>query len=130
MEKELVVRNLEEDLNEIAALIWRYMDEKYISELKNKINGYREECNANLCSEAQLIRALIPFMAEEQKVLEFLVDLIVYNDMIEKSFRDYEELQNLYRDDNKDKEKMKKLTYKLILFKLITAIEKGTIDKE
>ena len=128
MEKELVTRNLEKDLNEIANLIWGYMDKKYISELKNKINGYREECNANLCSEAQLIRSLVPFMNEEKKVLEFVIDLIIYNDIIERSFRDYEELQSLYRDENKDKENLKKLTYKLILFKLITAVEKGTID--
>ncbi|WP_070000823.1 hypothetical protein [Cellulosilyticum sp. I15G10I2] len=125
MEKELVTLNLERDLNEIASLIWGYMDKTYISDLKSKINGYRQECKENLCKEAQLIRALIPFMSEEKKMLEFVIDLIIYNDMIERSFKDYEMLSNLYRDENKDRESLKKLTYKLILFKLITAIEKG-----
>jgi hypothetical protein len=125
MEKELVTLNLERDLNEIAALIWGYMDKTYISQLKGKINEYRQECSNNLCSEAQLIRALVPFMAEEKKALESIVDIMIYNDMIEKSFKEYEELAGLYRDENKDKENLKKLTYKLILFKLITAIEKG-----
>ncbi len=125
MEKELVVLNLERDLNEIASLIWGYMDKTYISDLKGKINGYRQACKEDLCKEAQLIRSLIPFMTEEKKMLEFVIDLIIYNDMIERSFKDYQVLSNLYRDENKDRENLKKLTYKLILFKLITAIEKG-----
>ena len=124
MEKELISVNLERDLNEIASLIWGYMDKTYISDLKSKINGYRQECKETLCKEAQLIRALIPFMTEEQKMLEFVIDLIIYNDMIERSFKEYEVLSNLYRDENKDIENLKKLTYKLILFKLITTIEK------
>lgn len=127
MANEQVALNLEKDLNEIAALIWGYMDKKYISELKNKINGYRQECRENLGSEAQLIRALIPFMAEEKKVLELVLDLIIYNDMIERSFKEYDALTNLYRDEDGDKEKLKKLTYKLILFKLITVIEKESL---
>lgn len=128
MEKELVTLNLERDLNEIASLIWGYMDNTYIRNLKHKIDGYRQECKGNLCKEGQLIRALIPFMTEEKKVLEFIIDLMTYNDIIEKSFTEYEVLSNLYRDENKEREKFKKLTYKLILFKLITAIEKGEIS--
>lgn len=117
--------DLERDLNQIAGLIWGYMDKTYISDLRGKINGYREECSTHLSNEAQLMRALIPFMAEEKKVLEFIIDIMIYNDIIERGFKDYEELSSLYRDENKDKESLKKLTYKLILFKLITAIEKG-----
>lgn len=130
MGKELIVLNLERDLNEIASLIWGYMDKTYISELKTKIDGYRSECQSNLCKEAELIRAVIPFVSEEKKVLEFVVELMTYNDIIEKSFNDYDELANLYRDENKEKETLKKLTYKLILFKLITAIEKGGVEKK
>jgi len=125
MEKELITLDLERDLNQIATLIWGYMDKTYISELRSKINSYREECNTHLSSEAQLMRAFIPFMTEEKKALEFIVDIMIYNDMIERSFKDYQELSSLYRDENKDKENLKKLTYKLILFKLITVIEKG-----
>ncbi len=129
MEKELIALDLERDLNEIATLIWGYMDKTYISDLKKKLNGYRQECQNNLCREGQLMRALIPFMQEEKSILEFVIELIVYNDMIERTFNDYEELTNLYRDENKERETLKKLTYKLILFKLITAIEKGDISK-
>lgn len=127
MEKNELIVNLEQDLNEISAMIWAYMDKKYIGQLRTKLNGYRNECEANLCKEAELIRAVMPFMPEQKKILQFMVDAIIYNDMIEKSFGEHEELQELYRDDNKEKEQLKKLLYKLIAFKLMTAVEKGSI---
>lgn len=129
MEKDELTVNLEQDLNEISALIWGYMDKKYITQLRTKLNGYRNECEANLCKEAELIRAMMPFMPEQKKMLQFMVDAIIYNDMIEKSFGEHKELQELYRDNNKEKEQLKKLMYKLIAFKLMTAIEKGSIER-
>lgn len=125
MEKNEITINLEQDLNEIASLIWGYMDKKYIAQLKEKLGGYRQSCEENLSKEAQLMRSVIPFMPEESKILQFIVDAMIYNDMIEKGFQEHEELAGLYRDENKEKERMKKLMYKLIIFKLMTAIEKG-----
>ena len=126
MGKDEVAINLEQDLNEISSLIWGYMDKKYLIQFRQKLNGYRKECEVNLCKEAQLMRAMMPFMPEQKKLLQFIVDLIIYNDMIEKTFNEHTGLRNLYRDDSKEKEQVKKLLYKLIAFKLVTAIEKSS----
>lgn len=128
MGNETLIVNLEQDLNEITKLIWAYMDAKYIKYLKKELDGFRVECNNNLGKEAQLMRAMIPFAPEASKILQFIVDAMVYNDMIERSFEKHQELAVLYRDENSEMEKVKKLMYKLILFKLITTIEKGGID--
>lgn len=127
MEKEELSINLEQDLNEIASLIWGYMDKKYIGQLKEKLSGYRQECEGDLCKEAQLMRAMIPFMPAQKHTLEFLVEAIIYNDIIERSLKEHNEMAVLYRDDNKDREQIKKLVYKLILFKIITIVEKVDI---
>lgn len=129
MEKDELTINLEQDLNEISALIWGYMDKKYIAQLREKLTGYRQDCESHLCKEAELLRAVMPFMPEQKRLLQFIVDAIIYNDMIEKSFGEHKEIQNLYRDDNKEKEQLKKLMYKLIAFKLMTAIEKGNMER-
>lgn len=127
MEKNELSINLEEDLSEIAKLIRGYMDEKYICTLRNKLDGYRNECESHLCKEAQLIQAIIPFMPAEQRFLQLIIDAMVYSDMIDKCFMESKELSSLYRDENKEKESLKKLVYKLIIFKLITSIEKSEI---
>ena len=103
------------------------MDEKYICTLKNKLDGYRSECESNLGKEAQLIQALMPFLPNERYYLQLVVDAMVYNDMIERFFSVNKEVSTLYRDDNKERETLKKLAYKLIAFKLITAIEKMNV---
>ena len=128
MENEDFVVNIEQDLAEIAGLIWGYMDKKYISQMKRQLDGYRQSCEENLCKEAQLLRAMIPFMPEESKLIQMVVDAIIYNDMIEKGLEEHEELGRLYRDENKERENLKKLVYKLVLFKLVTAIEKGGVE--
>lgn len=128
MENEDFVVNIEQDLAEIAGLIWGYMDKKYISQMKRQLDGYRQSCEENLCKEAQLLRAMIPFMPEESKLIQLVVDAIIYNDMIEKGLEEHEELGRLYRDENKERENLKKLVYKLVLFKLVTAIEKGGVE--
>lgn len=130
MEKQELSFNLEEDLNEIAGLIRGYMDEKYISTLKGRLEGYRSECELHLCREAQLIQALIPFMPGERQILQLVIDAMVYNDMIDKCFMKNKELTSLYRDENRDKENLKKLVYKLIIFKLITTVEKMGVHGE
>lgn len=127
MEKDEITLNFEQDLNEIAALIWGYMDQKYISAIKNKIDGYRGECEANLCKEAQLLQALMPFLPEESKILQMVIDALIYNDVIDKSLEEHLEFAHLYRDENKDRQQLKKLVYKLIMFKLIKTIENVSV---
>lgn len=123
MEKGEMIASLEQDINEVANLIWLYMDKKYVSQIKCKLDGYRRSCEQNLSREAQLLKAMMPFVPEGSKILQVILDLMLYNDMIEKSFEEYTELNTLYRDDNKDLEQVKKLMYKVIMFKLITVIE-------
>lgn len=124
MGKNEISFNLNQDLDEIVQLIWQYMDQKYIGTLKENLVGYRKDCETNLCKEGQLLQALIPFMPKEQKLLQFMVDIMVYNDIIEKNFINHQAVSSLYRDENKDKEQLKKLAYKLIIFKLLSEVEK------
>lgn len=123
MDKNELTVNLEQDLNEISGLIWKYMDDKYLREFKNKIQAYKQNARQNMSKEAQFLQALIPFMPNESKVLDKMLEAVIYNDMIEKGFTEYKELSTLYRDENKEREQIKKLMYKLILFKLIQVIE-------
>ena len=123
MEKDQMTLNFEQDLNEIVGLIWNYMDQKYISAIKNKLDGYRGECEANLCKEAQLMQALMPFLPQESPILQLIIDALVYNDVIDRSLEEYQEFAVLYRDENPERQQLKKLVYKLIMFKLIKTIE-------
>lgn len=123
MEKQDRVVNIEQDLNEISKLIWNYIDEKYIGVIKHQVDGYRSECEAHLCKEAQLIQAVMPFLPEEKRILQLIVDAIVYNEIIEKTFDDHKELTRLYRDENREREQVKKLAYKLIMVKLLMTID-------
>lgn len=123
MEKDQMTLNFEQDLNEIVGLIWNYMDQKYISALKSKLDGYRGECEANLCKEAQLMQALMPFLPQESPILQLIIDALVYNDVIDRSLEEYQEFAVLYRDENPERQQLKKLVYKLIMFKLIKTIE-------
>lgn len=127
VEKDEITLNFEQDLNEIAGLIWGYMDQKYISAIKNKIDGYRGECEANLCKEAQLLQSLMPFLPEESNILQVIIDALIYNDVIDKSLEEHQELSTLYRDENKERQQLKKLVYKLIMFKLIKTIENVSV---
>ena len=66
MGNEDMMVNLEQDLTEIAGLIWGYMDKKYISHIKEELDMYRQSCEQNLCKEGQLLRAMIPFAPGER----------------------------------------------------------------
>ena len=123
MESQESMINIEQDLNEISKLIWGYLDKKYIGEIKHKVSGYRSECERHMFKEAQLIQAVMPFMPQEKKILQLIVDAIMYNEIIEKTFEENKVLTNLYRDDNKEKEQVKKLVYKLIMVKLLMTID-------
>lgn len=130
MEKNEIALNIEQDLNEISRLIWGYIDQKYIGTIRNKIGGYRNECESNLCKEAQLIQAVMPFMPEERGILQLVLDAMVYNDVIEKSLEEHRELSTFYRDDNKEREQLKKLVYKLVMVKLIQMVEEMEPSKQ
>ena len=126
MEKQELIANIEQDLNEIGRLIWKYIDEKYIGSIKQEVEGYRSECEVNLCKEAQLIQAVMPFLPQERQILQLVLDAIIYNDVIDKSLEKHQELTSFYRDENKDREQLKKLVYKLIMVKLIKTMEQMT----
>ena len=123
MNKDEIAVHVEEDLTEIVGLIAEYIDKKYITQIKNELNGFRKECENDICNEGQLIKAMIPFVSDKAPILQSVVDLIVYNDMIEKTFETHNDLSKLYRDDNEDRQEIKKLMYKLVLFKFIKMIE-------
>lgn len=121
--------NFEQDLNEISRLIWNYLDEKYIGAIKHRVEGYRSECEAHLCKEAQLIQSVMPFLPEERKILQLIMDAIVYNEIIERTFDEHNVLTRLYRDENKEREQVKKLAYKLIMVKLLMTVEQINTGK-
>ena len=129
MEKHDVRLSIEQDLNEISKLIWQYMDQKYLGAIQHEVEGYRSECEHQLCKEAQLIQAVMPFLPEKNKMLQMIVDAIIYNEIIERSFRDHQEVTSFYRDENKEREKVKKLVCKLIMVKLLMMIEQKSEDK-
>ena len=123
MEKQEIVASIEQDLNEMSRLIWGYIDEKYIGMLKHKVDGYRSECQANLCKEAQLVQAIMPFLPEQRNILQLILDAMIYNEVIERSLEEHQELTSFYRDENKEREQLKKFVYKLVMVKLIKTVE-------
>ncbi|MBE6023857.1 MAG: hypothetical protein E7231_11615 [Cellulosilyticum sp.] len=130
MEKKEIMLSMEQDLNEISKLIWNYIDEKYIGSFRHTINGYRSECESNLGKEAQLIQAIMPFLPDEKGILQLILDAMMYNDLIDRSLREHQELTTFYRDENKEREQIKKLACKLIMVKLIKTIEDMNYRKE
>ena len=123
VEKQEIIMNIEQDLNEMSRLIWNYIDEKYIGVIKHKVDGYRSECQGNLCKEAQLIQAMMPFLPEQRNILQLILDAMIYNEVIERSLEEHKELGSFYRDEYKEREQLKKLVYKLVMVKLIRTIE-------
>ena len=123
VEKQEIIMNIEQDLNEMSRLIWNYIDEKYIGVIKHKVDGYRSECQGNFCKEAQLIQAMMPFLPEQRNILQLILDAMIYNEVIERSLEEHKELGSFYRDENKEREQLKKLVYKLVMVKLIRTIE-------
>lgn len=123
MEKQEIGLQIEEDINEISRLIWDYFDKKYIGMLLNKVDGYRSQCNMNECKEAQLIQAMMPFLPDQRKILGKIVDLLMYNQVVEKSIEEHESINTLFRDENKEKEEIKKIVFKVIMIKALMAID-------
>jgi len=123
LEKQEIGLQIEEDINEISRLIWDYFDKKYIGMLLNKVDGYRSECNMNECKEAQLIQAMMPFLPEQRKMLGRIVDILMYNQVVEKSIEEHESMNTFFRDENKEKEEIKKVLFKVIMIKALMTID-------
>lgn len=120
---EPVTIHLEEDLTEIGKMIWQYLDNKYIIALKEEVKEYRSICESHLGKEAYLIQAIMPFLPQEKQLFEWIMQVILYNSMIDIATMNHQELRNLYRDKNPEKERFKRLVYKLIMVKLLMMLE-------
>ena len=123
LEKQEITLQIQEDINEISRLVWDYLDKKYMSMIWNKVDGYRNEGEIKECKEAQLLQAIMPFLPEQKKMLGLLVDVLTYNQVIEKSMEEHEGISSLLRDNNKEKEDIKKLLYKVIMIKALMTVE-------
>lgn len=123
LEKQEIASQIQEDINEISRLVWDYLDKKYMSMIYNKVDGYRNEGAISECKEAQLLQAIMPFLPEQKKMLGVLVDVLTYNQVIERSIEEHEGISSLLRDNNKEKEDIKKLLYKVIMIKALMTVE-------
>ena len=123
LEKQEIASQIQEDINEISRLVWDYLDKKYMNMIYNKVDGYRNEGAISECKEAQLLQAMMPFLPEQKKMLGVLVDVLTYNQVIEKSIEEHEGTSSLLRDSNKEKEDIKKLLYKVIMIKALMTVE-------
>ena len=123
LEKQEIASQIQEDINEISRLVWDYLDKKYMSMIYNKVDGYRNEGTISECKEAQLLQAIMPFLPEQKKMLGVLVDVLTYNQVIEKSIEENEGISSLLRDSNREKEDIKKLLYKVIMIKALMTVE-------
>ncbi len=117
--------DIQKDIYEISMLVWEYIQAKYITRLKKKINHYRKEAECNLSKEAQLLKSIIPFVPEQKELLTQILDIIIYNEIIERGLKEYDGFACLCTDENKEIEQIKKLLYKLILFCIIVTIDKN-----
>lgn len=116
--------NLQEDLNEISKMVWKYLDDKYIEALREEIKECQKVCNANLGKEALLIQSLIPFMPQEKQVFDMMIQVIQYNNVIDVLIGKYPQLKTLYKDENPEFERFKRLAFKMVVMKLMTMLEK------
>ena len=123
LEKQEITLQIQEDMNEISRLVWDYLDKKYMRMIWNKVDGYRNEGAIKECKEAQLLQAIMPFLPEQKKMLGLLVDVLTYNQVIEKSMEEHEGISSLLRDNDKEKEDLKKLLYKVIMIKALMTVE-------
>ena len=125
MDANSLTLDIQKDINEISTLVWEYIQAKYITKLKRKINGYRKEAECSLSKEAQLLKSMIPFIPEQKELFTQILDLIIYNDIIERSLKEYDCFSCFYLDDNKELERIKKIVYKLLIFYIIIAVDKN-----
>ncbi len=122
--------DIQKDINEISTLVWEYIQAKYITKLKRKISDYRKESECHLSKEAQLLRSMIPFIPEQKDLFTQILDIIIYNDIIERGLKEYDHFSYLYSDESKEIERIKKIIYKLIIFYIIFSIDKNFNPKK
>lgn len=123
MSNTIFTVDIERDLNQIVNLIEEYVDKTYLLHLQNQINHYRKQCENSLCREAQLLRALIPFMPEQETILQKIVEFMIYNEILERGIDDFKQLNHMFRTEDLKKDPLKMFLYKTVFLRLILYIE-------
>ncbi len=123
MTKNELTSIFQEDASAIAELVWGYLDDKYLSGLRVKIAEYKEQVQKAPTNEIMLLDAITPYMREQEFTIMKVIELLTYNAIIDKILEDYTGIQSIYRDSNPEIEKLKKLAFKIVAYKLIVFVE-------
>lgn len=115
--------HLEEDLTEIGKLVWQYFDDKYITAIKEEVAEYQAICETHLGKEAYLIQSIMPFLPNEKQILDGLMQIMLYNSIIDLATMKHPELKALYKDENPERERFKRLVFKMIIMKLLMMLK-------
>lgn len=82
--------NLKRDLQEVTTFIQDYIDATYLSQIHSQINTYRRQCEETPCKEAQLLKAVVPFIEGENKEkFSNLIEIMTYSQMIKAMLPNY-----------------------------------------
>ena len=82
--------NLKRDLQEVTTFIQEYVDATYLSQIHSQINTYRRQCEETPCKEAQLLKAVVPFIEGENKdKFSNLIQMMTYSQMIQAMLPQY-----------------------------------------
>ena len=82
--------DLKRDLQQVTTLIQEYVDTTYLSQIHKQINTYRKQCEEAPCKEAQLLRAVVPFIEDENKErFSNLIEMMTYSQMIQAMLPHY-----------------------------------------
>ncbi len=93
--------DLKRDLKEITTFIQDYVDTTYLSQIHDQINTYKRQCQEKPCKEAQLLKAIVPFVEEENKEqFSSLIDMITYSQMIQTMLPNYSHNPLFSRGEN------------------------------
>ncbi|MHC1748505.1 MAG: hypothetical protein AB9856_09005 [Cellulosilyticaceae bacterium] len=117
--------DIDRDVEAILNLIYEYMDKTYIGDLEEHVNFYRKDYSKDQSKEAELLKALVPFVPEDkQKVVEDVSDIFRYEHILRKAVPSAIGVRSgkNYDKDNKD-EVLNQLIVKIILYKLLLNIE-------
>lgn len=115
--------HLEEDLTEIGKLVWQYFDDKYITVIKEEVAEYQAICETHLGKEAYLIQSIMPFLPNEKQILDGLMQIMLYSSIIDLATMKHPELKALYKDENPERERFKRLVFKMIIMKLLMMLK-------
>lgn len=127
MNEQLLRLNIDRDLNEIMRMVKEYMNKTYIQEIESELYrvqvGYRNESS----KEAELLRALIPFMPQDkQPMLSDVVRIMRYEQVASEMmprFVGHHRGRTMQGDD-----KIKELIVKLMIYKMLDSMENRMIE--